>query len=1162
MNTNEEMNYQRLLEVLDGLELSEKNRRLAEQYLEPGQTGGDEILAEAERQDFTKLQKENHFKSYSYVEHCRKRSRTEELTRYIRFITAIGGSTVYYLLVHYYYVLRYLEPYLTKVQNIAIAAEGVVWDSRLEFVGNIKRFFEIGKKDPDLLRQAMEICYNEADNAKLLLAGIYLNCTSGNAKDRESKAADEVLSFLEDALVSSLPYIFANPAPSEEQIKEMQEYIKKSSPSDPLPMEFYDYFNGKVVSEYLVMLLSGSAFLALPHSEKLLVFLKLLAAINFKMTMNGCLNMAGTQWFQEYSPLLEPLLPVNSKEYMIWCIKNKAGSNLIRLSKKDPQMLEEVIRGASEDEYAYIMKQLESGNPQLHQDLSATMQEVYRNKIVQTLTASYQTAQMEAQQYLLGNLPLESLYPFVDSWRNEQHYHYYNYKNKLEALKGTDPQMFNRVLVLEALNMRGDYFTSQYIQRSKEGYKEGTKQLIAGFEEEGLPLKYQLDAFDAIHEGYYSTQDKSGFIDGLIRVLTFKKNEIGEELGGLAKTATAIGRYICIRFMDCFHEEYKAELLACAVDTSKLVREFLTTAYASHKEWEPEIKQMLLSKKSQQREIAISVMKQWGLEKYQAELQAALEIEKSKKIKQLLESCLGIEAQEEKKEVFGADLVTEILKGGRKRRVSWAYETPFSAVRFKNGSPASEEWMQALLVCYADMEVLGVHQQAKQLAAELEQKDLNLYVSELFDKWLDSGAEAKKKWVLYAASIHGGDAMLSKLLHQIQEWPVQARGAMAAEAVRALALNSAPEALLNVDRISRKFKFRQVKNAAGEALEYAAKELGISREELEDRIVPNLGFDASLKRTFDYGERSFTVYLSSALELEVFDAKEKKLKNLPAPGKKDDPEKAAAAYEEYKQMKKQMKVVVANQKLRLDQALSSERLWEVSKWKELFVENPVMHQFAIGLVWGVYEEDGLKDTFRYMDDGSFNTMDEEEYELADGSKIGLVHPVELDPESLAAWKEQLSDYEIEQPIEQLNRKINYITEEEKSQKELTRFGGMMLIDVSLTGKLQGLGWYRGSVLDAGGYYTFYREDGPIGVELEFSGTYIGSIGEEVTVYGAKFYKAGTVSRGSYIYDEVKAKNRYLLGEITPRYFSEIVLQLEKATASSKEQLEYPKCKNR
>ena len=160
--------------------------------------------------------------------------------------------------------------------------------------------------------------------------------------------------------------------------------------------------------------------------------------------------------------------------------------------------------------------------------------------------------------------------------------------------------------------------------------------------------------------------------------------------------------------------------------------------------------------------------------------------------------------------------------------------------------------------------------------------------------------------------------------------------------------------------------------------------------------------------------------------------------------------------------------------------------------------------------------------------------------------------MELTDEEKAAWKEQLSDYEITQPIEQLDRAVYDRTEEEAAHRSMERFGGYIINDLSLNGKLTGLGWYRGSVQDAGGFYTYYREDPEvgIGVELHFSGTYVGMMGEDVTIYDVRFYKAGSVERGSYVYDEADKEKAYLLKDIPARYFSEIVLQLTKATASS------------
>ena len=62
----------------------------------------------------------------------------------------------------------------------------------------------------------------------------------------------------------------------------------------------------------------------------------------------------------------------------------------------------------------------------------------------------------------------------------------------------------------------------------------------------------------------------------------------------------------------------------------------------------------------------------------------------------------------------------------------------------------------------------------------------------------------------------------------------------------------------------------------------------------------------------------------------------------------------------------------------------------------------------------------------------------------------------------------------------------------------------------------------------------------------------GTLSETVTVYDAVFYRAGTVEHGSYVYDEPKKEDILPLGQVPARYYSEVVYQLEKATASSTE----------
>ena len=108
------------------------------------------------------------------------------------------------------------------------------------------------------------------------------------------------------------------------------------------------------------------------------------------------------------------------------------------------------------------------------------------------------------------------------------------------------------------------------------------------------------------------------------------------------------------------------------------------------------------------------------------------------------------------------------------------------------------------------------------------------------------------------------------------------------------------------------------------------------------------------------------------------------------------------------------------------------------------------------MIWGVYEGGRLAQSFRYMEDGTFNTQEGQEYTLPEQARIGLVHPVELSDSEKAAWKEQLADYEITQPVEQLDRPVYLMTEAEADSKYLERFGGCVLNALSLNGKVTGM----------------------------------------------------------------------------------------------------------
>ncbi len=800
---------------------------------------------------------------------------------------------------------------------------------------------------------------------------------------------------------------------------------------------------------------------------------------------------------------------------------------------------------------------LKEENPTLYEQIDAARP--YYNKVIRYLVMDTPHAdQMRA--YLRGKCSISELYPYQEEYRTR----YISY----DFLDGhqrhcNDTEFFDRCKAYIVLT--GSEYTRVVARQTEEVAQ--VEQFFQLLDAQKMDIAHQISGFIV---SYKADEKWRGcklepYVEGAVNVFARYLNGARRQEAIEAFSGAAVeGRYLALHTMRKDIMQNRQEIMHYASDSAKLVREeFLDILCTENKllykdqGWLEDIKTLLGAKKAQQRELAAQILTRWQQEggDFHELLLQAIKKEKNAKVLTLLQNALCIQ---EKNLSFSTlsreELVKQFDYGNGKKSLAWAYEKPYFPVHTIDGEAVSEPYLQAILLCYASQEKNGISKNAQLLAGDLHSKELAVYMNELFDRWLAQGADSQKRWVLYAAAIHGGEEMIQKLQHQIQEWPQMARGAIAAEAVKALALSPSPRALLLVDNIARKFKFKQVRTAAEEALVFAASELGITREELSDRIVPDLGFDENMERIFDYGERIFKVRISATLDLEVYDNEGKKLKKLPAPAKKDDAVKAAAAYEDFKQLKKQMKTVVNSQKSRMEYALFVRREWLVDDWTNLFVKNPLMHSFAIGLIWGVYEEGKRIQSFRYMEDGSFNTQDEEEYTLPEGAHISLVHPIELSDKEKATWKEQLADYEIAQPVAQIDRAVYTKTVEEANKKGIERFGGYVVNALSLNGKLTGLGWYRGSVQDGGGFYTYFREDieANIGVELHFSGTFVGDMDDEVTIYDVRFYKAGTIEHGSYIYEEADAEKAYFLKDIPARYFSEIVLQLTDVTASSME----------
>lgn len=445
------------------------------------------------------------------------------------------------------------------------------------------------------------------------------------------------------------------------------------------------------------------------------------------------------------------------------------------------------------------------------------------------------------------------------------------------------------------------------------------------------------------------------------------------------------------------------------------------------------------------------------------------------------------------------------------RKISWIDELCFEGIRYSDLSGTASSNVLKYIICeYMALDEPYRISACDKVVEKLNTTDLQNCLENIFKLWVENGADTKKKFISLPYCIYASDSQILKLKKQLETWAKASRGALASFVVKNIALNSGSIALLTVDSISKKFPNNMVKNAARSAISFAADSLGISVDELTDKIIPNLGFDKNAERIFDYGSRTFTISLMPDFSLSIYDnSKEKNIKSMPKPNDKDDLVKAECAKKEFSELKKQIKTVIASQKQRLEKVFMNGRTWSVEKWRTLFEDNAVMHCFAEKLIWGIYEDKKLKATFRYLSDGSFCNEDDDEFELPENAEITLAHPVEMTSELIEKWSEQLEDYEIVQPFNQLSVKIIKLDDNDIDENfNVDKYYDKSVTVSKVNGAVKKYDMTRGEIGDGGGFDGYELTDTYLGISMMvyFDMLYFGQdYNETVKIQKIEFY---------------------------------------------------------
>lgn len=307
------------------------------------------------------------------------------------------------------------------------------------------------------------------------------------------------------------------------------------------------------------------------------------------------------------------------------------------------------------------------------------------------------------------------------------------------------------------------------------------------------------------------------------------------------------------------------------------------------------------------------------------------------------------------------------------------------------------------------------------IAALINPKEWHDFLEKLYQHWQDADEEVQQKAILAPYCMYVRESDISQLRFQIRIWAREPESPLVSYSFDLLAARATTTSLSALSEFMELSTNETVRRIATDSFRHAANLKRLSIEELADKAIPSLGFNRQCERRVDYGARTFKLKLLPDMSVSVYDIEKKIYSNkLPQPSKKDNKEIAEEIRREIANAKRLANTQTHIQRHRLEHALLNRRSWPRKAWMATFSDNPFMRFLAPGLIWGVYKDNQLQESFLCMENAALLTVDDKEYTMPDDAVVLLAHPIDLTDEQLTRWKDKLDHSNIIPIISQLS----------------------------------------------------------------------------------------------------------------------------------------------
>ena len=320
--------------------------------------------------------------------------------------------------------------------------------------------------------------------------------------------------------------------------------------------------------------------------------------------------------------------------------------------------------------------------------------------------------------------------------------------------------------------------------------------------------------------------------------------------------------------------------------------------------------------------------------------------------------------------------------------------------------------------------------------------------------------------------------------------------------VGALAAMPGLEAVSQLSRLANRVKYDVARRLIEKALTEAAARNNVTRDDLEAMSVPTFGLDRAGELVEQVGDCQARLAIHGGEVSLEWSREGKTLKSVPAGLKTSHTE----AVKELDRSKKELGAILAAQRLRLERLLLSTGSTVFDKWREWYLDNPVVAATASRLIWGFDLGDGQTAT-GIADRGRIVDWAGNPIETNSATRVRLWHPIQSSVQTVMNWRCGLEDRGLQQPFKQAHREVYILTDAERATGTLSnRFAAHILKQHQFAALARERGW-QFTLMGQWDSHNIPSLDLPLyGLRAEFSVNFPGEDGEGAEITAHAVYK--------------------------------------------------------